>query len=515
MSNNISDTNHRFADVAGEPCTLLAPISGYNRYPIVSLEEATKPLVNIVHNISTYVHVVKKRATDPLDGLSVDESAAIALYTMEWEPYIESVYYILNTALRTEERQNLKPWFSYLKLLCTALFRLPSVKLTVYRGINLVSDNDYKKYLGVKDLVWWGFSSCSTNRGISENEQFCGQTGNRILFVIDCIKGKDIGKHSYFKKESEVLLLPATTVEFVKYEKPKHGLHVIHLREIKSPHVLLEPPFTPDEMPNLITTSIPHKNESMPSKNGLSLLKTASLLFKNGSLPRGSVPETDRYRNRKLEEHIIQIEPRTEVCLIGKRYTEDDMDIIVEQIITGKSCRALFLRESGVTSHGANIIANALYNNTTLERLFISHNKIGDEGAKVLANVLADDNNVTLKQLCLSYNGITDVGIDYLAAMLESNKTLTHLWLASNNITDQGFQRLAEVLTNKNRKLQLLSLEWNKTCSDTTGNIFIEMLTKNQSLTSLNLASCKLSRKALKQLKTVAHTKKNFELITD
>ncbi len=501
MSNNISDTNRRFADVAGEPCIMLAPISGYNKYPIVSLEEATKPLVNIVYNISTYVHVVKTRATVPSDGLSVDESAAIALYTMEWEPYTESVYYILNTTLRAEERQNLKPWFLYLKLICTALYRLPSVKLTVYRGINLVSDNDYKKYQGDKELVWWGFSSCSTSRDISEKEQFSGQTGKRILFVIDCIKGKDISKHSYFKKESEVLLLPATTVEFVKYDKPKHGLHVIHLREIESPHVLLEPPFTSDEMPNLINTSIPHKNGSMPSKNG--------------SLPRGSVLEPNRYRNRKLEEHIIRIEPRTEVFLVGKRYNEDDMDIIVDQVITGKSCRALFLRESGATSHGAKIIANALYNNITLERLFISHNKIGDEGAKVFANALADDNNVTLKELCLSYNGITDVGIGYLAAMLESNKTLTHLWLASNSITDQGLQRLAEVLTNKNRKLQLLSLEWNKIRNDTTANIFIEMLTKNQSLTSLNLTSCKLSRGALKQLRTVAKTKKNFELITD
>ena len=51
--------------------------------------------------------------------------AAIALYTMEWTPFYESIYHLLNTNLRDENRDALKPWFLYLKLLITALQRLP------------------------------------------------------------------------------------------------------------------------------------------------------------------------------------------------------------------------------------------------------------------------------------------------------------------------------------------------------------------------------------------------------
>ncbi|CAF4350653.1 unnamed protein product, partial [Rotaria sordida] len=85
-----------------------------------TLEEATEPLKNIVPCISTHAHTAKERAKNPADDLSVDESASIALYTMEWEPHTNSLYYILNSTLRNEDRNKLKPWFLYLKLIITA-----------------------------------------------------------------------------------------------------------------------------------------------------------------------------------------------------------------------------------------------------------------------------------------------------------------------------------------------------------------------------------------------------------
>ncbi|CAF4328921.1 unnamed protein product, partial [Rotaria sp. Silwood2] len=94
--NNIQDTSHRFSDGAGESCIMLAPIDGLNNKPLVTLEEATEPLYNIVPRIDNYVYIAKQCAKNPVDDLSVDESASIALYTMEWEPYTESLYYILN-----------------------------------------------------------------------------------------------------------------------------------------------------------------------------------------------------------------------------------------------------------------------------------------------------------------------------------------------------------------------------------------------------------------------------------
>ncbi|CAF4224395.1 unnamed protein product, partial [Rotaria sordida] len=99
-ANDIQNTTHRFSDAAGEPCVMLTPIEGFNKKPLVTLEEATEPLKNIVPCISTHAHTAKERAKNPADDLSVDESASIVLYTMEWESYTDSLYFILNSTLR-------------------------------------------------------------------------------------------------------------------------------------------------------------------------------------------------------------------------------------------------------------------------------------------------------------------------------------------------------------------------------------------------------------------------------
>jgi hypothetical protein len=366
--------------------------------------------------------------------------------------------------------------------------------LTVYRGIRSEIVGQNEKYRKEEELVWWGFSSCSKIRDISEKDQFLGITGQRTLFIIDCFQGKDISKHSYFKREHEVLLLPATTVQVISNEHHRHGLNIIHLKEIKSSFILLEPVSSPEEIKAL---------------KGLSNLKKSATLSKIPTV------ESERYFNPKLNEYIARCKPRSEVFLIGKRFNEIEIKVVVQQLIIEKQCRDLFLRESGVTSQGASIISEALHLNNTLQRLFMSHNRIGDIGTQALAQALSGNNNVTLKQLCLGDNGITDEGIEYLADMLISNKTLTHLWLFSNEISDRGLKRLAEVLMNNNRTLQVLSLEWNKFRSDSSVDILVSMLKINPSLTELNLNSCKLSKTAIKQLKTVAKTKKNFKLTID
>jgi len=255
----INNTKYRFYDGAGEPCSMLAPIAGFNKKPLVSLEQATEPLNLFIPDIQIKVNEAKTRAVNHTDDLSIDESAAIVLYTMEWHPYTNSLYYILNATLRTEDRQHLRPWFLYLKLLLTALSRLPTISLRVYRGVAL---SDHDKYQQGNTLVWWGFSSCSINRNISEDKTFFGQNNGQTLFIIDCLKGKDIGKHSYFKKENEILLSPATTLQVIQCNYQMNNLYVIHLKEIQSPHQLLESVSTDAEIETLITSSGSYNIES-------------------------------------------------------------------------------------------------------------------------------------------------------------------------------------------------------------------------------------------------------------
>jgi hypothetical protein len=292
--NDTEATTDRFSDVAGELFLMLTPFVGYSKKPLVPLEKAIEPLISIIPRISIYAYVVKQRSQNPANNLTIDESAAIALYTMEWEPYTESVYYILNQTLRSEDRQNLKPWFLYLKLLLTALSRLPSIRRTVYRGVRFESESDNEKYQVGTEFIWWDFSSCTTNRSICANEIMIGQTCRRTLFIIDCIRGKDIGKHSYYRTEGEVLLLPATKLKVVNNGYQQDDLHVIHMKEIELPFMFLESASSDEEITTFKMTSIsnqespivkPKRSFKIKINNFLARFKSRSKEFQTKQRP--------------------------------------------------------------------------------------------------------------------------------------------------------------------------------------------------------------------------------------
>ncbi len=125
----------RYTDFRDEPVTrLLAPIAGYQNMPLVTLEESIEPVAHLFDGIEGNIWVAKENCKAPADGLSQDESASIHLYTMQFGSEL-SLYHALNKNLRSENRQSLKPWFSFLKLFLTALYRLPSGAQTVWRGV--------------------------------------------------------------------------------------------------------------------------------------------------------------------------------------------------------------------------------------------------------------------------------------------------------------------------------------------------------------------------------------------
>ncbi|CAF1650221.1 unnamed protein product [Rotaria magnacalcarata] len=119
----------RFLDVNFEPQRRLGPIEGYELKSLVSLEEAVKPLEKLIKNIQAYVWTATGNCEEPKDGLTPDERSAIYLYTME------CMYREVNAALRSEQRQTLTPYFSYLKLFLTALWKLDSVRDVIWRGV--------------------------------------------------------------------------------------------------------------------------------------------------------------------------------------------------------------------------------------------------------------------------------------------------------------------------------------------------------------------------------------------
>ncbi|CAF4825074.1 unnamed protein product, partial [Rotaria sp. Silwood1] len=81
--------------------TYFSPIIGYAEEPLLPLPEATAPLTDILHNLSVYVQLaLDETPENPPDGLTTDESAAVRLYTIEWERPHRSLYSMLNYTLK-------------------------------------------------------------------------------------------------------------------------------------------------------------------------------------------------------------------------------------------------------------------------------------------------------------------------------------------------------------------------------------------------------------------------------
>jgi len=486
----------RFSDIATEPHIMLMPIEGYERMPLVSLEEAIEPLGLLVHDVRRKAWIAKQRCENPADNLSPDESAAIMLYTMEWKPSSDSLYFILNSTLRSENRMKLKPWFLYLRLILSALSHLPSSGgRTVYRGIKL---NMVHMYPQDKTIVWWGFSSCTTSIDVLEAEQFFGKTGTRTLFTIECDSGRYIHRHSYLESENEVLLLPAIQLKVVACLNPSSDFHIIQLKEVEPSFPLLEHPPGPP-----IPVVIPRVSEPVKkyaSFRSMSLLKALIL-------PR----KPEIYQNLKLEKMVAIYEPRSSIDLDRQSLTDEDMPIVVQQAVIDKQCTMLRLSYNKITSQGVSLLAEVLNNNTTVEGLYIFNNRVGDKGVYSLAQVLAE-NTSSLKVLSLGSNGITDEGAAYLAAMLKTNRTLSELWLPCNQISDRGVKLLTNALIQHNTSLKTLSLDVNELVNDSSVSFLIDMMNQNQSLDVLHVRNCKLSKTGKERLCEVAKSKKNIKL---
>ena len=122
-------------------------IDTYWHSPLVSLEDATRPLLGVVPRIEDSVKLAKTLCLKSPHGLSHDQSAAIYLYTMETGK--QSIYVILNSILRTNNDVIAFPWFLYLKLLGTALSKLPSFSGCAWRAVRGDVAGRYKKHTHV------------------------------------------------------------------------------------------------------------------------------------------------------------------------------------------------------------------------------------------------------------------------------------------------------------------------------------------------------------------------------
>ncbi|CAF3989888.1 unnamed protein product [Rotaria sp. Silwood2] len=208
--------------------TAKTPLSGYEKEPLMSLEEALKPVDHFIEDLPRQIAEAKRNCTMPKDGLTQDESASIMIYTMEWGE--TSLYKRLNVALRSKDKNKIKPWFSYLKLFMTALHKLPSFQGVVWCTTQIDLSKEYTK--GQRCLCW---VVSSTSRDISVLEHYLHQSGERTIFTIKCKNGKSIKNHSSHPAGDKVLLMPGFYFEVTSVLKAADDMHVISIKELDSP----------------------------------------------------------------------------------------------------------------------------------------------------------------------------------------------------------------------------------------------------------------------------------------
>jgi hypothetical protein len=240
--NITTDQHHSQTEPTNEMKEDGDPILEYADEPLLPLAEACAPLANILHDLDTYVKMaLDGTAAEPPDSLTIDESAAIRLYTIEWSGGHRSLYSILNYTLKCLSREHLRPYFKYMKLFITAIVKLPCAPpCTVWRGVTKDLSKEFPPGTAV---TWWAFSSTTTELSVLENNMYLGDSGSRTLFSLETINSRTIRAHSHFVTEDELLLLPGTYMIVQSLFCPAPDLHIIHLKQEIPETILLQPPF--------------------------------------------------------------------------------------------------------------------------------------------------------------------------------------------------------------------------------------------------------------------------------
>jgi uracil DNA glycosylase len=217
----------RLQEVKEETREALPPIQGVLAAAPLTFADAMGPLAPSVAGLEFYVkrslqYGQQNSGTPTSSGLSADEIAAVFLYTTE-----SAFYRRLNHALRDADREKVKPYFGYLRLLLSALGKLKSYTGSLWRGVAADLRGQYPRD---GTITWWGVSSCTAKRSVANS--FLGSSGKRTLFEVTPVQAVSIRRFSAFTGEDEYLLAPGSQLKVADVKSEAGGLFIIHLEEL-------------------------------------------------------------------------------------------------------------------------------------------------------------------------------------------------------------------------------------------------------------------------------------------
>jgi len=221
----------RLASVKDEGLALPA-ITGVFDTPLMDFREAVAPAAKLLPGLDWHVELShqfgKKQAGSVAGGLSADEVAAVYLYTCE-----SAFYRQINATLRNPDRTRVVPYLPYLRLLFSAVSRLPARKEPLWRGVSL----DLRaQYPPGQTVTWWGVSSCTSKLGVAQ--AFLGHRGKRTLFEVLPVRAVGIRSYSAFTGEEEYILAPGTQLKVTNVKAERNGLCTVKLAELDEQHMV-------------------------------------------------------------------------------------------------------------------------------------------------------------------------------------------------------------------------------------------------------------------------------------
>ncbi|MFF5208508.1 ADP-ribosyltransferase domain-containing protein [Streptosporangium sp. NPDC000396] len=215
----------RLASVKDEGLVLPA-ITGVFDTPLMDFREAVAPVAKLLSGLDWHVEQSHQFGTGQVGGaadtLSADEVAALYLYTCE-----SAFYRQINATLRNPDRTQVVPYLPYLRLLFSAVSRLPARKEPLWRGVSLDLRAQYP--LG-RTVTWWGVSSCTSKLSVAQ--AFLGRRGKRTLFEVIPMRAVGIRRFSAFTGEEEFILTPGTQLKVTDVKVERGGLCTVKLAEL-------------------------------------------------------------------------------------------------------------------------------------------------------------------------------------------------------------------------------------------------------------------------------------------
>ncbi|MEQ4720226.1 ADP-ribosyltransferase domain-containing protein [Nonomuraea sp. B19D2] len=221
----------RLASVKDEGLELPA-ITGVFDTPLMDFREAVTPVAKLLSGLDWHTEQSyrfgEKQSAGATDGLSADEIAALYLYTCE-----SAFYRQINATLRNPDRTRIVPYLAYLRLLFSAVSRLPARTEPLWRGVSLDLRAQYP--VG-RTVTWWGVSSCTSKLGVAQ--AFLGRRGKRTLFEVHPARAVGIRSFSAFTGEEEFILAPGTQLKVTDVKSERGGLCTVTLTELAEQHLV-------------------------------------------------------------------------------------------------------------------------------------------------------------------------------------------------------------------------------------------------------------------------------------